>query len=182
MNAVLVKIILGTLVGVGAGAVLGFIGKCSSGACPLTANPFRGAIYGAILGALFTYAAVGNRSKPNPEGAQPAPGEGLAYVFSEAAFLHYTSRPGMPCLVDFYSDHCPPCSELQPIIEKLAEKYRQRAVVFRVNTDTLPELVHSYGITAIPAVLFFENGQEVERMIGLRPQKAYERMLNKMLE
>lgn len=179
----ILKIILGILIGAGLGAVLGHFGKCSSGGCPLTANPFRGAIYGAILGALFTFSAVGNRpAAPTPEGAQPAPGEGLAYIFSQEAFLHYVSQPDMPCLVDFYSDHCPPCREFDPVVEKLAEKYKRRAVVCKVNTDTLPQLAHSYDINAIPTVLFFENGKEVERMVAQRPQKAYELVLDKMLE
>ncbi|MEN8255072.1 MAG: DUF6132 family protein [Verrucomicrobiota bacterium] len=178
----ILKMILGILVGAGLGAVIGHFGKCASGGCPLTATPFRGAIYGAVLGALFTFAAVGNRPAPIPEGMQPAPGEGLAYIANQETFLHYVSQPGMPCLVDFYSDHCPPCKELDPVIEKLAEKYKRRAVVCKVNTDLLPQLTHSYDINAIPTVLFFENGKEVERMVAQRPQKAYERVLDKMLE
>jgi hypothetical protein len=47
------KILLGVAIGGAIGAVLGYFGKCSSGACPLTANPYRGAIYGAVMGALL---------------------------------------------------------------------------------------------------------------------------------
>ena len=47
------RILLGVLIGGSIGAVLGYFGKCSSGTCPLTANPYRGAIYGAVMGALL---------------------------------------------------------------------------------------------------------------------------------
>ena len=48
------RILLGVLIGGAIGAVLGYFGKCSSGSCPLMANPYRGAIYGAVIGALLT--------------------------------------------------------------------------------------------------------------------------------
>ena len=48
-----IRILLGVLIGGVIGAVVGYFGKCSSGACPLTANPYRGAIYGAVVGALL---------------------------------------------------------------------------------------------------------------------------------
>ena len=51
-----IRLALGVLIGGGAGAVLGYVGKCSSGMCPLTANPYRGAIVGAVLGILFALA------------------------------------------------------------------------------------------------------------------------------
>jgi len=178
-----VKIILGILIGAGIGAVIGHFGKCSSGGCPLTATPFRGAVYGAVLGALFAFSSGTARTVPvQPEGEPPAPGEGLAHIVSPEAFVRYTTQPGMPCLVDFYSDHCPPCRRLGPVIEKLAEKYKGRAVVCKVNVDTATELAMPYGISAIPAVLFFENGKEVNRLIGLQPQGTYEEMIDQMLE
>lgn len=48
-----IRLLIGILIGAGIGALMGYFGKCTSGMCPLTANPFRGAIIGAILGALF---------------------------------------------------------------------------------------------------------------------------------
>ena len=54
----MMRLIVGVSVGGAIGAVMGHFGKCSSGACPLTANPFRGAIYGAVMGALFAMSGV----------------------------------------------------------------------------------------------------------------------------
>ncbi|MBN2376751.1 MAG: hypothetical protein JXD22_10130 [Sedimentisphaerales bacterium] len=50
-----IKILIFIVVGAAAGALLGYFGQCSSGSCPLTANPFRGAIYGAVMGALLAF-------------------------------------------------------------------------------------------------------------------------------
>lgn len=54
-KASVIRLVAGILVGGALGAVMGYFGKCSSGACPLTATPWRGAIYGAVMGALFSF-------------------------------------------------------------------------------------------------------------------------------
>ena len=179
----IVKTILGILIGAGIGAVVGHYGKCSSGGCPLTANPFRGAIYGAVMGALFTLSSP-KTPKPvaTPAGEQPAPGEGVLHISTSEEFNRYVAQATMPCLADFYSERCPPCRRLAPTIEKLAEKYRGRAVVCKINTDAAPQLARQFGIRSIPAVLFFDNGQETQRMIGLKSQSAYEKILDQTLE
>lgn len=51
----MLKVIIGIAIGGGIGALMGYLGKCTSGACPLTATPWRGALYGAVMGALFTF-------------------------------------------------------------------------------------------------------------------------------
>ena len=176
-----IKLIIGILIGAGIGAVVGHFGKCSTGGCPLTANPFRGAIYGAVMGALFAFSSVGTKSPAVSAEEQPAPGEGLILLSTAEDFDRYIGQATMPCLVDFYSDYCPPCRQLAPTIEKLAEKYQGRAVICKVNTDKAPQLAAPYGISAIPAVLFFEGGEEVQREIGRHPQATYERTLDNML-
>ncbi len=178
----IIKALLGILVGAGIGAVIGHFGKCASGGCPLTANPFRGAIYGAVMGLLFTFATGGGFSRPAaPLEDQPAPGEGLIHIATAEGFDRYVAQATMPCLVDFYSDTCPPCRQLAPTIDRLAEKYKGRAVICKINVDTATELAMPYGIAAIPAVLFFKGGNEVQREIGRHPQETYEQTLNQLL-
>ena len=74
-----IRILLGVLIGGTIGAVVGYFGKCSSGACPLTANPYRGAIYGAVVGALLT-SVLSIRPKEKPE----LPNEEMAVKNEEA--------------------------------------------------------------------------------------------------
>lgn len=180
------KLFIGVLVGAGIGAVMGHFGQCSSGTCPLTANPFRGAIYGSVMGLLFALTSSSGTARVAPAAAtsaeeQPEPGEGLIHITTAEGFNRYVVQATMPCLADFYSDHCPPCRRLAPTIGKLAEKYRGRAVVCKVSTDAAPQLARSHGIRGIPAVLFFDGSREVGRLVGLQPQQAYEQVLDRIL-
>ena len=80
----IMRLLLGLLIGAAIGAVLGYVGKCSSGTCPLTANPYRGAMYGALVGALM--ASVFSslpKQRPTPPQAKPAPAKEAAGVPKE---------------------------------------------------------------------------------------------------
>ncbi len=59
----IVRVIIGVVIGVGVGALMGHYGQCSSGTCPLTANPFRGAIYGGVMGALFAFSFANSSAR-----------------------------------------------------------------------------------------------------------------------
>jgi len=75
----IIRLLLGLLIGGVIGAVLGYLGKCSSGTCPLTANPYRGAIYGAVVGTLLVsiFLALPKR-RPTPLQEKAAPAKGAA--------------------------------------------------------------------------------------------------------
>ena len=60
----------------------------------------------------------------------------------------------LPCVVDFYADWCPPCRKASPILEELAEKYKGKIVVYKVNTDQEKELARAFNIRGIPAFLW----------------------------
>ncbi len=69
----IVRLIIGTVSGIGLGALMGYFGKCASGACPLTATPLRGAIYGAVMGALFALSfATSAKTKHHDDKVVPA--------------------------------------------------------------------------------------------------------------
>jgi len=69
-----IRILFGVIIGGAIGAVLGYFGKCSSGSCPLTANPYRGAIYGAVVGILLSTAfSTPPKEKPTPPPDKPTP-------------------------------------------------------------------------------------------------------------
>ncbi len=177
------KLLIGILIGGTIGALMGHFGKCSSGGCPLTATPLRGALYGAVLGALLAFSSGSTtRTTSNYQEDQPTPGEGLIYIGTQEAFDQTIVQAILPCLVDFYSDRCPPCRRLGPTIHELAEIYKGRAVVCKVNTTTARALTAAYGIQAIPAVLFFKNGKVVERLTGLKPQAAYADVLDNLIQ
>lgn len=92
-----------------------------------------------------------------------------------------TLGEGRLMMVDFWAEWCGPCQMLGPVIESLAEKYEGKAVVGKVNTDEEQELAMGFGITGIPTVIFFKNGKEIDRLVGVMPPDAFIQVLEKNL-
>jgi thioredoxin 1 len=176
-RAMFIQLAIGLLIGGSLGATLGYFGKCSSGTCPLTANPYRGAFIGAIIGGLLAFS--GATSRISDEG--DVPGYAAVHVEDEADFAERILKAEQPVLVDFYSNSCSPCRRLAPTVERLAEEYEGRAVVCKVNVDHVPSLAQRYGIRGIPAVLFFSEGKEVKRLVGLQSAGTYSGVLDELL-
>ena len=162
------------LIGGSIGAVLGYFGKCSSGACPLTANPYRGAIYGAVMGALLV-----SVFPQTPKEGQESPN--IVHINHETDFKAHVLDANGICLVDLFSDRCPPCRILAPTISSLADKYVGKVTVCKVDVDRVVPVAQRYGVTAIPTVLIIKNGKEVERLVGLQPETRYVALLDKLV-
>ena len=92
-----------------------------------------------------------------------------------------TLAEGKLTMVDFWAEWCGPCQMLGPVIESLAEKYEGKAVVGKVNTDEEQELAMGFGNTGIPTVIFFKDGKEIDRLVGVMPPDAFIQVLEKNL-
>jgi len=171
----IIKLALAVLIGGGIGALMGYYGKCSSGTCPLTATPLRGAIYGAILGLLFGI-SFAHRSRPVSEVSTANPA--ILGIATPDGLQSEVLAADKPALVDFYSDSCPPCRMLAPTIDELATEYEGRALVCKVDIDQSTELAKTYNIQAIPTVVFFAEGKEMERVSGVQSKAAYAKILD----
>lgn len=171
----LLPIVVTLAIGAALGGALGYYGKCSTGTCPLTSTPKRGAIYGLVLAALFAVPNIMSRARDAvPENSS------VVRVKTVAEFELQVAQAMQPVLVDFYSPTCPPCRKLGPTIEKLADQYKDQAVIAKVNVDDLPELARKYGISSIPAVILFSNGQEANRIIGYNAKEIYANALDNL--
>jgi thiol peroxidase len=159
--AIWLKIIIGGVIGMVAGGLMGYLGKCSSGACPLTANPFRGALVGALLGIAIALATGAAAFRGTERAA-----DSTKHVRTEEDFAAQVLKADKPVLVDFYLIGCPPCIALAPTIQQLADEYKGRADVLKIDQAELPGIIRKHDIKYFPTVMLFSEGQVVERWEG----------------
>ena len=87
----------------------------------------------------------------------------------------------VPVVVDFWAAWCGPCRIVTPIIDALSVEFADRAQVGKLNIDEYPEIADRYDIQAIPALLFFQNGEVVDRVVGVVPQAVLDEKLAALL-
>ncbi len=71
-----------------------------------------------------------------------------------------------PVLVDFFAPGCGPCKMIAPFIAQLADKYEGRMKVCKANVDEVPDIASSYGVSSIPTLIIFKDGEVVAQRIG----------------
>jgi len=101
---------------------------------------------------------------------------------TDATFQKEVLESDKPALVDFWAPWCGPCRMVAPILEELAGEYDGRAVIGKVNTDENGDTPARFGIMAIPTMIIFNDGREIERLVGARPKKAIAERLDALLK
>ncbi len=90
-------------------------------------------------------------------------------------------RASEPVLVDFFATWCPPCRVIGPILDRLSQEFAGQIKFLKINVDEAPDLAYRYGITGIPTLILFHNGQIVDTLVGLLPPDALRQRLNSVL-
>ena len=97
--------------------------------------------------------------------------------FTDSNFKQEVLASSEPVLVDFWAPWCPPCRALTPVIEQLAAE-NPGIKIGKLNTDDSPNSAIEYGISGIPALLFFKGGEVVERLEGLQSKSRLQQAIN----
>lgn len=97
----------------------------------------------------------------------------MAHATTDQSFKQDVLDADKPVLVDFWAPWCGPCRMVGPIIDKISEKTEGTARVFKLNVDENPATAGKYGITGIPTVIVFKNGQVDKEFVGVQPEQVY---------
>lgn len=97
---------------------------------------------------------------------------------NDQTFHNHLPKSGVT-LIEFGAPWCPPCKVLLPILEQLDSKFGEQLTVLAVDCEESPQLAAQYGVMAMPTVIVLNQGEPVEKLVGLRPTSVYEQMIDR---
>lgn len=116
-------------------------------------------------------------AKP-PDGA-PVETSSKVEILTSESYSDFIQQPGKLVVVDFYADWCGPCRMLSPMLAKMSGEFSEQATVGKLNVDHAQNISRQAGVEGIPDIRFFIDGKEVDRIVGLPPERelraAFER-------
>lgn len=98
---------------------------------------------------------------------------------TDGSFETEVLQAGKPVLVDFWAEWCAPCRMLAPTIDAVAEQFSETAGVVKLNVDDNTATAQRFGIKGIPTLILFNEGREVERVVGATSKESISRMIEK---
>jgi len=102
-------------------------------------------------------------------------------VITDANFDELVLRSDKPVVLDLWAEWCGPCRMIEPHIEAMSADFEGKALIGSVDIDSNPEIPSKYGVMNIPTVLFFKNGEQVDKVVGAVPKKLLVQTLEKYL-
>lgn len=84
-------------------------------------------------------------------------------------------------VIDFFAEWCGPCQMLSPIIKELDTDFEGRVEFYKVNVDESQDVAILYGVTAMPTLVFFKNGEEVERKVGYLEKEELKKIIEELV-
>ncbi len=96
----------------------------------------------------------------------------MALEASDGNFDELVLKSDKPVIVDFWAEWCGPCRMVGPIVEEVGADYEGKVVVAKLDVDSNPGITAKYGIRNIPTILFFKNGELVDKQVGAVPKST----------
>jgi len=101
---------------------------------------------------------------------------------SDGEFTDEVLKSEVPVLVDFWAEWCMPCRMIAPVLEELESEYTDKLKIVKMNVDENPLIPTTYGITAIPTLILFKNGEIANIIVGLRSKSDLKKIIDEVLE
>ena len=91
---------------------------------------------------------------------------------TDSSFEHEVINSDKLTVVDFWAPWCGPCRKMGPVLDEIAEEFKDKIKVVKINTDENLKTATEYQISSLPSVFIFKNGEPKETMVGLMPKNA----------
>ena len=101
--------------------------------------------------------------------------------FKQDSFKEKVLDSDKPVLVDFWAEWCGPCKMLTPTINEVADDYKDKAVIGKLNVDENPTIAAEYGIRSIPSLLFFKDGKVQKQIMGAVAKEEISSALDELI-
>lgn len=105
----------------------------------------------------------------------------MAFEITDNNFQTDVVDKGGVAVMDFWAAWCGPCRLISPIIDKLSEAYKDKALIGKVDVDNNPDIAMKYGVRSIPTIVILKDGKEVKRHVGVTTQANLAKLIDEQL-
>jgi thioredoxin len=145
---------------------------------PLPARWLR--LFSRVVIIIFVFVIASCWDDTGNEARDGLADSGIRYIDSTEQFNKIIQMSGERLLMfDFYADWCPPCKEIEPVLEKIAKEKSDMVTVYKINIDRNKALADSFRVSGIPHVVFFKNKETVLTLNGLYPKNMYLKLVER---
>ena len=105
----------------------------------------------------------------------------MALAINDNNFQELVKESSIPVVLDFWAPWCGPCRMVSPIIDELAEEFKDKALVAKCNVDDCADVPAQFRVMNIPTILFFKNGEVVDKVVGATTKAVLTEKINNIL-
>jgi len=103
----------------------------------------------------------------------------MALHVTDATFEEVVMKSNKLVMVDFWAEWCGPCRMVGPIVEQLGDEYPNTIIASKLDVDSNPAISRKFKVMNIPTILFFKNGEQVDKVVGAVPKAKLEEIIKK---